>query len=133
MPAHISHASHCFGTGVKPSGKGGKLLTKEDLIKAIKAGTATKTAAPIPNASIAVAAPSLAPPAAVAAPPAGIPKAHATSSTTQVLSLAEPVNPHYTDIPNSNMRKIIAKRLTESKAQVPHFYSSIECGKSTQP
>ena len=25
------------------------------------------------------------------------------------------------------MRKIIAKRLTESKATVPHFYTSIEC------
>ena len=38
-----------------------------------------------------------------------------------------PVNARYTDIPNTNMRKIIAKRLTESKATVPHFYSSIEC------
>lgn len=38
----------------------------------------------------------------------------------------EPVNSRYTDIPNNNMRKIIAKRLTESKAQVPHFYTSIE-------
>ena len=38
-----------------------------------------------------------------------------------------PVNPHYKDIPNSNMRKVIAKRLTESKATVPHFYTSIEC------
>lgn len=38
-----------------------------------------------------------------------------------------PVNSKYTDIPNTNMRKIIAKRLTESKATVPHFYTSIEC------
>ena len=37
------------------------------------------------------------------------------------------MNSRYTDIPNSNMRKIIAKRLTESKATVPHFYTSIEC------
>jgi len=32
----------------------------------------------------------------------------------------------HTDIPSNNMRKVIAKRLTESKSTVPHFYSSIE-------
>ncbi|RTK92084.1 MAG: pyruvate dehydrogenase complex dihydrolipoamide acetyltransferase [Rickettsiales bacterium] len=30
-------------------------------------------------------------------------------------------------IPNNNMRKVIAKRLLESKLTVPHFYLSIEC------
>jgi pyruvate dehydrogenase E2 component (dihydrolipoamide acetyltransferase) len=30
-------------------------------------------------------------------------------------------------IPNSNIRKIIAKRLQESKQTIPHFYLSIEC------
>ena len=30
-------------------------------------------------------------------------------------------------IPNSNMRKVIARRLTESKQTVPHFYLSIDC------
>lgn len=30
-------------------------------------------------------------------------------------------------VPNNNMRKIIAKRLLESKLTVPHFYLSIEC------
>lgn len=33
----------------------------------------------------------------------------------------------YTDIPLSMMRKIIAKRLAESKQTVPHVYSSIDC------
>ncbi len=33
----------------------------------------------------------------------------------------------YTPIPNNNMRKVIAKRLTESKQWVPHFYLSVEC------
>jgi pyruvate dehydrogenase E2 component (dihydrolipoamide acetyltransferase) len=33
----------------------------------------------------------------------------------------------FTKIPNSNIRKIVAKRLTESKQQVPHFYLTIEC------
>jgi pyruvate dehydrogenase E2 component (dihydrolipoamide acetyltransferase) len=30
-------------------------------------------------------------------------------------------------VPNNNIRKIIAKRLLESKQTVPHFYLSIEC------
>jgi len=38
-----------------------------------------------------------------------------------VTTIASP----YTDIPNSNMRKIIAKRLTESKQQVPHLYATV--------
>ena len=33
----------------------------------------------------------------------------------------------YKTIPNNNMRKIIAKRLLESKLTVPHFYLSMEC------
>ncbi len=33
----------------------------------------------------------------------------------------------YIEIPNSNMRKTIAKRLLESKTTVPHFYLNIEC------
>lgn len=33
----------------------------------------------------------------------------------------------YLDMPLSNMRKITAKRLTESKQQTPHFYLSVDC------
>jgi pyruvate dehydrogenase E2 component (dihydrolipoamide acetyltransferase) len=36
-------------------------------------------------------------------------------------------NEEYLLVPNNNMRKIIAKRLLESKLTVPHFYLSIEC------
>jgi len=36
-------------------------------------------------------------------------------------------NEEYTLVPNNNMRKVIAKRLMESKLTVPHFYLSIEC------
>jgi len=32
----------------------------------------------------------------------------------------------YSKIPNNNMRKVIAKRLCESKQTVPHFYLSVE-------
>jgi pyruvate dehydrogenase E2 component (dihydrolipoamide acetyltransferase) len=33
----------------------------------------------------------------------------------------------YTAIPNNNIKKITAKRLQESKQEVPHFYLTIEC------
>ena len=33
----------------------------------------------------------------------------------------------YTKVPNNNMRKVIAKRLCESKQTIPHFYLNIEC------
>eukprot|EP01087_Luapelamoeba_hula_P021602 TRINITY_DN758_c0_g1_i1.p1 TRINITY_DN758_c0_g1~~TRINITY_DN758_c0_g1_i1.p1 ORF type:complete len:698 (-),score=174.02 TRINITY_DN758_c0_g1_i1:15-2108(-) len=34
---------------------------------------------------------------------------------------------NYTDIPNSNIRKVIARRLTESKQTIPHYYLTVEC------
>ena len=33
----------------------------------------------------------------------------------------------YVEIPLSNMRKIIARRLTEAKQQIPHFYLTVDC------
>jgi pyruvate dehydrogenase E2 component (dihydrolipoamide acetyltransferase) len=33
----------------------------------------------------------------------------------------------YVDAPLNSMRKIIAKRLTESKQEVPHFYLTVDC------
>ncbi|KAG0285273.1 pyruvate dehydrogenase complex dihydrolipoamide acetyltransferase component (E2), partial [Linnemannia gamsii] len=37
-----------------------------------------------------------------------------------------PAGAAYTDIPVTNMRKIIAQRLTESKQTVPHYYVTVE-------
>ena len=33
----------------------------------------------------------------------------------------------YVDVPLNNMRKITAKRLTESKQEIPHFYLTVDC------
>ncbi len=33
----------------------------------------------------------------------------------------------YKEIPNGNIRKVVAKRLSESKQTVPHFYLTVEC------
>ncbi|KAL4064937.1 2-oxoacid dehydrogenases acyltransferase-domain-containing protein [Scleroderma yunnanense] len=43
-------------------------------------------------------------------------------------SAATPATPssEYTDIPVSNMRKVIGTRLTQSKQEVPHYYLTVE-------
>lgn len=38
-----------------------------------------------------------------------------------------PVSPNYEDITLTQMRKIIAERLTHSKDTIPHYYVTIEC------
>jgi pyruvate dehydrogenase E2 component (dihydrolipoamide acetyltransferase) len=43
----------------------------------------------------------------------------------RVLALAG--NPPYTERPLSTMRRVIARRLTESKQTVPHFYLTVDC------
>lgn len=35
--------------------------------------------------------------------------------------------PAYTEVPHSTMRRVIAKRLAESKRDAPHFYVSMDC------
>ena len=53
-------------------------------------------------------------PAAAAAAPAPAPAAGAPDAPHKEISL-------------SNMRKVIARRLTESKQQIPHFYLTVDC------
>lgn len=44
-----------------------------------------------------------------------------------VVSYSEPSETPYEEVKLSNMRKTIARRLTESKQTVPHFYLTIDC------
>ena len=46
-------------------------------------------------------------------------------SKERVLALAG--NPPYTERPLTAMRRVIARRLTESKQTVPHFYLTVDC------
>jgi pyruvate dehydrogenase E2 component (dihydrolipoamide acetyltransferase) len=59
-----------------------------------------------------------------AIPPAPPPAAPALSKE-RVLALAG--NPPYTERPLTAMRRVIARRLTESKQTVPHFYLTVDC------
>jgi len=53
------------------------------------------------------------------------PAASLALSKERVLALAG--NPPFTERPLTAMRRVIAKRLTESKQTVPHFYLTIDC------
>jgi pyruvate dehydrogenase E2 component (dihydrolipoamide acetyltransferase) len=84
---------------VQGSGPNGRIL-KTDVEKAMSGGA----------------------PLAAAAAPAAAPRAAAAPSGP-VPDFGQP----YHEVPNSGMRKIIAKRLLESKLTVPHFYLTIDC------
>jgi pyruvate dehydrogenase E2 component (dihydrolipoamide acetyltransferase) len=84
-----------------------------------KDGWAARLSAPVPSAV--AAAPAVSAVASSSAPdtaPASVNFAPETV-TTVPQSMFE-------DTPASNMRKVISRRLTESKSTVPHFYTSIE-------
>ena len=89
-------------TGSGPHGR----IIKRDIDAAVTAGTGK--AAPAPAAAA---------PAAATAPTA--------MPDDQVLNLYEEGT--YEVIPHDNMRKVIARRLTEAKSTIPHFYLTIDC------
>src|SRR5215470_1542171 len=62
---------------------------------------------------------------APAAAPAGAPLPLQAPSDEKIRALFEPGS--YEVVPHDNMRKIIARRLTESKLTIPHFYLTIDC------
>ena len=71
---------------------------------------------------------SAAPGAAPAAPPPAPASPTAAPVTAPQPDAAAPsVATGYTDIPHTGMRRAIARRLTESKSTVPHFYLVADC------
>jgi pyruvate dehydrogenase E2 component (dihydrolipoamide acetyltransferase) len=70
----------------------------------------------------------LASPGAATARPSAQPAAPASApvfAKEQVLALAG--HPPFTEKPHTAMRRVIARRLSESKQTVPHFYLSVDC------
>jgi pyruvate dehydrogenase E2 component (dihydrolipoamide acetyltransferase) len=65
--------------------------------------------------------PAARPPAPGGAPAVSLP----SYRKDQVVALAG--NPPFTEIPHSIMRRIVAKRMAEAKATIPHFYLTIDC------
>ena len=59
----------------------------------------------------------------------GVPRAAAASATSPGAAAVSPLEaffPAYTDVSLSNIKRVTAKRLTESKQTVPHFYVSVD-------
>ena len=107
---HLAESNGLDATGLAGSGKGGR-VTKGDVMEAMAAGTLpalTKSTSAAPAAAVAAPTPS-----STAAPvDVPIPQPQASGP--------------FEDVPNNKMRKIIASRLTESKRDVPHFYTSMQ-------
>ncbi|WP_306226438.1 pyruvate dehydrogenase complex dihydrolipoamide acetyltransferase [Bosea beijingensis] len=95
---------------IKGSGPHGRIVEKD--VEAAKKGGGAK------------AAPAAAPAGAPAAKPAAAPLASGPSDE-QVKKLFEPGS--YEEVPHDGMRKTIARRLTEAKQTVPHFYVTVDC------
>ncbi|BFF94638.1 dihydrolipoyllysine-residue acetyltransferase component of pyruvate dehydrogenase complex mitochondrial [Drosophila madeirensis] len=94
---------------------------KDDAPAAAPAAAAAPPPPPPPAA--AAPAPVAAPPPAAAPAPAGQqPAAAAKSAPPKAAPGAR-----YTDIPVTTMRAVIAKRLLESKTQLPHYYVTAQC------
>ena len=106
----ISQSAGVDATVLEGSGKGGR-VTKGDVLQALKDGVYMPPLAA--KAATDAAAPAATTPAA-AAPPVNVTIPPIATDST------------YEDVPNNNMRKVIAKRLTESKSQVPHFYTTVQ-------
>ncbi|XP_058502403.1 pyruvate dehydrogenase protein X component, mitochondrial [Solea solea] len=101
-----------------PTGPRG-LITKEDALNLLKMS-------PAPKATPAVAAPSAPSPSpslAATPPPPG--------SRPNIPPLSVPGKPGapgtFTEIPATNVRRVIAQRLIQSKTTIPHAYASVDC------
>jgi pyruvate dehydrogenase E2 component (dihydrolipoamide acetyltransferase) len=90
-------------TGSGPHGR----IVKHDIEAALAKGPAAPRA-PAPRA-----------------PAGGAPVAAPSYSRDQVVALAG--NAAYTEVPHTAMRRIIAKRMAEAKATIPHFYETVDC------
>ena len=103
-------------TTVKGTGPGGRIV-KADVDAAAGQSPAAAQAAPLAASEAAPqAAPQTAPQAA---------KADAVRAPQKAVALP-PSNVPFEMLKLSNMRKIIARRLTESKQSVPHFYLTVD-------
>jgi pyruvate dehydrogenase E2 component (dihydrolipoamide acetyltransferase) len=107
---------------VQGSGPNGRIV-KADVEAARASGPAQKPAAAQPTAAPAAAAPVPAPLPAAPAPAAG----RAPKAGLDAKDLADRLGMKYRAVANTTMRKTIARRLTEAKQTIPHFYLTIDC------
>ncbi len=102
------------------TGPGGRIVERD--VRAAEKAPKVASAAPI----------------AAASQPAAAPQLAASGKVPDVRNAAAPTAPDsviktmfeagsYEEVPHDNMRKTIARRLTEAKGTIPHFYLSLDC------
>lgn len=117
---HLLREGNLSPSQITPTGPKGN-ITKGDVLAAIAAGvgpaTSAKPAAEVPKPAAAKPA---APEASRATPSAPSPSPASPSAA------APPATGGDRDVPVTNMRRVIARRLLESKTQVPHCYYAVD-------
>ncbi|XP_026520479.1 pyruvate dehydrogenase protein X component, mitochondrial isoform X2 [Notechis scutatus] len=117
LETHGLDASHCT-----PSGPRG-IFTKEDALKLLEQKQKPVEVKPMVS--------SLPPHQArmpLSAPSASVPISASRPPVTPVSVPGRPASMSpFTEIPASDTRRVIAKKLTESKTTVPHAYASADC------
>ena len=119
MPAarHMAQSKKIDASSLMGTGKGGR-ITKGDIIDALGRGVVFPALQA--TASAAESASKTAPAPSAAAAPA------AAASPTETKAVPSS-NENYVDQPANNIKKVTAKRLTQSMSEVPHMYVSMAC------
>ncbi|KAM9555022.1 pyruvate dehydrogenase protein X component, mitochondrial isoform 1-T1 [Guaruba guarouba] len=109
-------------TNLIPTGPRG-IFTKEDALRLLQEKQKSKPTELKPVVSPAPPQPTAVPSQATAVPPA-----YPRPAVPPLSTPGQPAAPGtFTEIPASNIRRVIAKRLTESKTTIPHAYAAADC------
>ncbi|NWS39624.1 ODPX protein, partial [Probosciger aterrimus] len=121
--ARIILETHGLDTAsLTPTGPRG-IFTKEDALKLLQEKQKGKPTELKPVVSPAPPQPTAVPSQATAVPPA-----YPRPAVPPLSTPGQPAAPGtFTEIPASNVRRVIAKRLTESKTTIPHAYAAADC------
>ncbi|XP_065539224.1 pyruvate dehydrogenase protein X component, mitochondrial isoform X2 [Lathamus discolor] len=121
--ARIILETHGLDTAnLTPTGPRG-IFTKEDALKLLQEKQKGKPTELKPVVSPAPPQPTAVPSQATAVPPA-----YPRPAVPPLSTPGQPAAPGtFTEIPASNIRRVIAKRLTESKTTIPHAYAAADC------
>ncbi|XP_063052663.1 pyruvate dehydrogenase protein X component, mitochondrial [Engraulis encrasicolus] len=112
---------HHLATPTGPRG----LITKEDVLNLLKKMGATGK----PATTVSAPPPTVVPPTPAAAPSAPAPPPPGGRPLYPPISVpGKPGAPGtFSEVPASNVRRVIAQRLTESKTTIPHAYATVDC------
>nr|XP_033784084.1 pyruvate dehydrogenase protein X component, mitochondrial [Geotrypetes seraphini] len=121
---HILDTHGLEPSGINPTGPRG-IITKEDVLRLLEQKPAKKAAEKRPPGPPSLPQPTAAP---SALPTASAPSAYPRPLTPPISVPGQPAaQGTFSEIPASNIRRVIAKRLTESKTTVPHAYATTDC------